>query len=770
MGNDLSSRRLRSPRLVLSLIVGPVRGMLGLFTSANSCLRWLFAPFHRPLRDRDRDATASPIGSQTTLSVIDTGDQRSAPRPGFALRQGAALRWVRPPAARSAASAAIVSVALLVVQSSAASASVGRAARTTTSSAALPAATPGWPQLHYGPDRTGYQPDETLVGTGNVGTLAQARTYVAGYGGMSAPLIANGVLYTDVAGYLVAFDAAGTSACSAAPTSCTPLWKAPTAYYDGMAVSDGKIFVTDAEGVQAFDATGTTNCSGDPKVCTPLWATTGYFTPGPGSPLVSDGMLYVPGYGDGLALDLGGAYVAAFDAAGTTNCSGTPTVCTPMWTTTGPPSSVGNVGSPALANGVLYIANGTLFAFDASGVTGCSGTAKVCAPLWTSTSITAPTYSAPAVSNGTVYVGSWYTGLYALDAAGSTNCSTTASVKTCTPLWTAPTSGGIGGTPAIAYGTVYTVSESGTLSAFDAAGSTNCSGTGTAKTCTPLWAAGPGGTGYVTSSSPAVANGVVYFSSTNGGTYAYDAAGSLNCVAGGAARTCTPLWGAVTGYIGGGSPALVNGVVYINLTANGAIYAYTGSPTPPPPPPTPPVPVVTAAPVLTGGPLVSGTPRVGHTLTCQASYAGATSVVYHWKRNGVTVGGARATYALKAADRKTHVRCTSQASNLAGLSAVSTSRTLTIGLGAPLVKHKAPSISGRAKVASTVRAKVGSWSPAATSYSYQWLLGGKAIRHATHSSFTIPKGDKGKRLSLKVTAHRAGFANGSAISRPIKIT
>jgi hypothetical protein len=441
-----------------------------------------------------------------------------------------------------------------------------------------------------------------------------------------------------------------------------------------------------------------------------------------------------------------------------------------LWTTIGVPSSDGNVGSPALANGELYIANGTLFAFDASGVTGCSGAPKVCAPLWTSTSITAPTYSAPAVSNGTLYVGSFYTGLYAFDAAGSTNCSTTAGVKTCTPLWTAPTSGGMGGTPAIAYGTVYTVSGSGILSAFDAAGTTNCSGSGAARTCTPLWASGPGGTGYVTPSSPAVANGVVYFSSTDGGTYAYDAAGSLNCAASGTSRTCTPLWGAVTGYIGGGSPAVVNGVVYVNLTANGAIYAYTytGSPLPQPVPT--PIPTPAPAPVLTGGPSVSGTPRVGHTLTCRASYAGATSVLYHWKRNGVTVGAARATYALKAADRKTRVGCTSQASNAAGVSRVSASRTLTIGLGAPLVKHKAPSISGTAKVASTVRAKVGSWSPSATSYSYQWLLGGKAIRHATHSSFTIPKADKGKKLSLKVTAHRAGYANGAAISRPIEIT
>jgi outer membrane protein assembly factor BamB len=287
-------------------------------------------------------------------------------------------------------------------------------------------------------------------------------------------------------------------------------------------------------------------------------------------------LLYVPGNGDGLLLRSGGAYVAAFDAAGSTGCSGSPVVCVPMWTTTGLPASTGNTGSPAIgASGVLYIANQTLYAFDAAGSANCSGTPKVCAPLWTAATTNYPTYSAPAVANGTVYVGSWGSKLYAFDAAGSANCSTTATGKTCSPLWTAATPSSIGGTPAIAHGVVYTVSGDGTLSAFDAAGSRNCSGTVTAKTCTPLWSSAPGTSGYVTSSSPAVANGVVYFSSTNGGTYGYDAAGSLKCSVSGTAKTCSPLWSAATGFIGGGSPAIVNGVLYINVSGDGTIYAYS---------------------------------------------------------------------------------------------------------------------------------------------------------------------------------------------------
>jgi outer membrane protein assembly factor BamB len=438
---------------------------------------------------------------------------------------------------------------------------------------------PGWPQLHDGAARTGDQLNETRIGPGNVGKLSQARIYPT-IDGTSAPLISNGILYVDSV-RLYAFSASGGTHCSAAPTTCTPLWTAATAYFDGMVIADGKVFVTDAEGIQAFDAAGSKNCSGTPKVCAPLWATSTHtstgpsFTPGPGSPAVANGILYVPGYGDGLALGSGGAYVSAFDAAGSKGCSGSPVVCVPIWTTTGLPVSAGNTGSPAIANGVMYIANGTLYAFDAAGSAKCSGKPKVCAPLWTAATSGSPTYSAPAVANGTVYVGSWNAQMYAFAAAGTSNCSTKAAVKTCMPLWTAVTPSSIGGTPAVANGTVYTVSAGGTLSAFSAAGSRNCAGTAKARKCKPLWTSPTGGTGYATSSSPAVANGVVYFSSTNGGTYGYDAAGSLKCSVSRGVRTCRPLWGAVTGFIGGGSPAVVNGVLYINVGVVGRLYAYS---------------------------------------------------------------------------------------------------------------------------------------------------------------------------------------------------
>jgi hypothetical protein len=455
-----------------------------------------------------------------------------------------------------------------------------------------------WGAMQGGPARTSDQPSETRIGTANVSKLTQARTYKANsaVGQSTAPLVAGGVLYV-ATNELYAFDATGSTNCSAAPATCTPLWTAPTAYVHSMTIANGRVFVTTNEGVLAFDAAGSENCSGTPKVCAPLW-TTGTntntsgghaFSPGFGSPVVANGVLYVPGDGDGIAPDLGGAYVAAFDAAGTTGCSGAPTVCVPMWTTIGLPSSSANPGSPTVANGVLYIADGTLYAFPATASTGCSGTPKVCAPLWSAAvSGGGSNNAAPAVANGIVYVSNAYSGLYAFDATGTKNCSANATQKMCAPLWNAPSvKGGSGGAPAVANGVVY-YSGDGTLTAFDATAATNCPG-GTVTTCTraPLWTSAPLAAGTL-ASSPTVANGVVYVSSTNGGggVYAYDAAGSLKCsvsdtASSGSAKECSPLWnssvgtgltGGVLPELGGGSPAVVNGVIF---AGSGTIYAYS---------------------------------------------------------------------------------------------------------------------------------------------------------------------------------------------------
>jgi hypothetical protein len=144
-------------------------------------------------------------------------------------------------AAKAMATHWVVTTVTVVVVVGGASAGVALAhkgANTPVSSPTIAASTPAvlppvqtsadWGALQGGPTRTGAQPDETRIGTGNVSKLAQARTYKTNTetGQSTAPLIVNGILYV-ATNELYAFDATGTTNCSAAPATCTPLWSDP---------------------------------------------------------------------------------------------------------------------------------------------------------------------------------------------------------------------------------------------------------------------------------------------------------------------------------------------------------------------------------------------------------------------------------------------------------------------------------------------------------------------------------------------------------------
>jgi outer membrane protein assembly factor BamB len=215
--------------------------------------------------------------------------------------------------------------------------------------------------------------------------------------------------------------------------------------------------------------------------------------------------------------------------------------------------------SPAVANGVVYVGtrDNLMAAFDASGVTNCSGTPTTCSPLWTDlTGGNGSVYASPAVGNGIVYAGSADGNLYAYDANGVTNCS--GSPKTCNPLWTGPTGSSFiePAGLAVANGVVFFGAGNGKFYAFDANGVTNCSGT--PKTCSSLWTAS---TGSYIESSPAVANGVVYIGSDDNKVYAFDASGATGCA--GTPKTCMALSTVNTGSQVLSTPVVANGIIYV---------------------------------------------------------------------------------------------------------------------------------------------------------------------------------------------------------------
>lgn len=80
----------------------------------------------------------------------------------------------------------------------------------------------------------------------------------------------------------------------------------------------------------------------------------------------------------------------------------------------------------------------------------------------------------------------------------------------------------------------------------------------------------------------------------------------------------------------------------------------------------------------------------------------------------------------------------------------------------------APRISGKAKVGKTLSATAGAWKNDPTTFAFQWLRKGKAISGATAPTYKVKKGDKGKKISVRVTASNSA-GKGIATSKAVKI-
>jgi hypothetical protein len=170
-------------------------------------------------------------------------------------------------------------------------------------------------------------------------------------------------------------------------------------------------------------------------------------------------------------------------------------------------------------------------------------------------------------------------------------------------------------------------------------------------------------------------------------------------------------------------------------------------------------------------PAISGPHQVGGTERCSEGVLDfGVKAAYTWLVNGKKAATG-ATYKVAAAAYKKKLSCSATVHDGSGpASAAVASKAVTVSLGKALRATKKPVLAGTHKVGSIEKVGHGTWSSAASSYTYQWFVGTKTIKGATKSSLKIPAAENGKTISCRVTAHKAGFANGTASTKGVKVT
>ncbi|GAA3667489.1 hypothetical protein GCM10023081_02730 [Arthrobacter ginkgonis] len=166
---------------------------------------------------------------------------------------------------------------------------------------------------------------------------------------------------------------------------------------------------------------------------------------------------------------------------------------------------------------------------------------------------------------------------------------------------------------------------------------------------------------------------------------------------------------------------------------------------------------------------ITGTARVGSKLTATSGpWPAGTTLTYRWYADGKLIKNAAGkahsgkTYTPVVADwGKTLLVRVTPSSATHHVDLVGSPNTKTVGPG--LLTTKAPTISGTAKVGTKLTAKTTGWT-SGTTKRYQWYRDGKEIRNATKSSYTPTRSDRSRRITVKVTASKVGYATASRTS------
>jgi surface antigen len=159
-------------------------------------------------------------------------------------------------------------------------------------------------------------------------------------------------------------------------------------------------------------------------------------------------------------------------------------------------------------------------------------------------------------------------------------------------------------------------------------------------------------------------------------------------------------------------------------------------------------------------PVVSGIAKVGSVLTATAGTwkPAGVAVAYQWFADGVLIRGATAaTLKLTRAQLNHQVTVTTTGSMLGYPAKSATSTPTEIVEPGALKNVAAPTLTGEAKVDSTLTLAPGEWTPTPTALTYQWFADGQLIEGAATETLSLGPDLVDRTITATVTASRVGY-------------